>query len=383
MSGFLRAAGVAALAAPILAVGVVAAPPAYAVEDECPGLTATSNPGDLSPATSQSQPIAEMEVDQAQKRLAKRGTRAGAGVVVAVLDSGVPEGARPAVNVVEHVDAGNKKPPEEYHGTAVAGLIAGQPTEPGHPIGVAPGAQIFDVQVYDNQDAAADSADESPPTIPNIIQGLDAVIAALPRLNIKVVNISLALPDDAQIEQRIEQLWELGVVTVAPTGNRPSAEQPTGPLAAYAAGHLPGEDAAADVHPADYAHVVAVNSSMTGMPEGTDPTKYVLENSMTKVSAATANGVSYSVFGTPCLLVDPATSWAAAEVSGVIALLQSARDESIQASVMPSIAFALGSWHSQSCRWGSIAPVAHPACSFRGAAQPYRSKDGGSTANDQ
>jgi membrane-anchored mycosin MYCP len=90
----------------------------------------------------------------------------------------------------------------------------------------------------------------------------------------------------------------------------------------------PGEDAAKVVHPASYPHVVAVSSSMTGMPPGTDATDWVLENSHTMVAAPTAGAVSYSVTGGPCLLSTPATSWAAAEISGVLAMLQSVYDES-------------------------------------------------------
>jgi membrane-anchored mycosin MYCP len=59
----------------------------------------------------------------------------------------------------------------------------------------------------------------------------------------------------------------------------------------------------------------------------------VLESSATDVAAPTAGAVSYSLRGEPCLLLDPATSYAAAEVSGVLALLQSAYDEPVAASV--------------------------------------------------
>ena len=74
------------------------------------------------------------------------------------------------------------------------------------------------------------------------------------------------------------------------------------------------------MHPAAYEHVLAVNASMTGT-NGADPHDYVLENSSTDVAAPTAGGVSYTVNGGTCLTSDPATSWAAAEVSGVLALI--------------------------------------------------------------
>ena len=63
---------------------------------------------------------------------------------------------------------------------------------------------------------------------------------------------------------------------------------------------------------------------------------------MTDVAAPTAGAVSYSLRGESCLLTDPATSYAAAEVSGVLALLQSAYDESIAASVRRLLTTANG-----------------------------------------
>ena len=52
--------------------------------------------------------------------------------------------------------------------------------------------------------------------------------------------------------------------------------------------------------------------------------------------------VSYSLRGESCLLQVPATSFAAAEVSGVLALLQSAYDEPVAASVRRLLTTANG-----------------------------------------
>ena len=52
--------------------------------------------------------------------------------------------------------------------------------------------------------------------------------------------------------------------------------------------------------------------------------------------------MSYSLRGESCVLTDPATSYAAAEVSGVLALLQSAYDESVAASVRRLLTTANG-----------------------------------------
>ncbi len=292
-------------------------------------------------ATSQpSRPLQEMGVDDAMARLKKARVKPGAGVTVAVIDSGVASNV-PITIAGTPVEAGNKvDEPSDYHGTAVAGLIAGHPRpDGGGPVGIAPAAQIFDVQVYDEADASsAPDSTESPITVENLRLGLDAVIAAVPTLGIRIVNMSLAIPDDIEIRAKIAQLWDLGVVVVAPTGNR--SELPRGMPSTFEA-HQSGEDAAPYIHPADYDNVLGVNATPAGSSD-LDPTNWVMENSKTDVAAPTAGGVSYSLRGESCLLLEPATSYAAAEVSGVLALLQSAYDESIAASVRRLLTTANG-----------------------------------------
>ena len=335
-----------ALVAPTLCCVTVAAP-AYAVEADCKDIN-VSDPEQFS-TERPSLPLAEMEIDQAWARLAKMKKQPGEGVVVAVIDSGVASAA--PIDVVGRVDAGNLKPePEDYHGTAVAGLIAGKP-RPGDPVaqavGIAPFARIFDVQVYDNalapEPAPGQTPEESPITVANVVLGLDKVIEAVPTLGIRIVNMSMTVTHDPAIEARIAQLWELGVVVVAPTGNRPGEDVPVPGLpASYAEGYQAGEDAAPFIFPAGYPDVLAVNASMGGLDSGVDPMSYVMENSKTKVAAPTASAVSYSVRGESCVLNDPATSYAAAEVSGVLAVLQSAYDEPINASISRLLATADG-----------------------------------------
>ena len=278
-----------------------------------------------------SAPLAAMGVDDALDRLRKEHVKAGTGVTVAVIDSGVSD--RAPVTFAGHVDAGNKiATPSDYHGTAVAGLIAGHPRSEadGGPVGIAPGARILDVQVYDEADAPDDpSSPQSPITVANLRQGLQAVIDAVPTEGIRIVNMSLAIPDDEQIRAQVAQLHALGAVVVAPTGNR--NELPPGLPASFAQ-HTSGEDAAPWVHPADYPDVLGVNATPQGSTDA-NPMSWVLESSSTDVAAPTAGAVSYSLRGESCYLSDPATSYAAAEVSGVLALLQSAYDEPVAASV--------------------------------------------------
>lgn len=324
-----------------LVLSPVAVSPARAddgVEADCLNIAAESV--DHYATTKESLPLSEMGVADAVARLKKQHVQPGAGVTVAVIDSGVA--ALAPVTIAGRKDAGNKVPePSDYHGTAVAGLIAGAPRSraDGGAVGIAPAARIFDVQVYDEAGASTDPAStQSPMTVENLRLGLQDVIDAAPVLGIRIVNMSLAIPDDGQVRALIAQLWTMGVVVVAPTGNRP--ELPPGVPSTFSQ-YAPGEDAAPFVHPADFPDVLAVNAAPQGSSDP-NPTRWVLANSNTDVAAPTAMAVSYSLRGESCLLVDPATSYAAAEVSGVLALLQSAYDESIAASVRRLLTSANG-----------------------------------------
>jgi membrane-anchored mycosin MYCP len=286
-------------------------------------------------------PLQEMGVDDAWARLERQHVRPGQGVTVAVIDSGVSKDA-PITIAGRPVDAGNKIPePQDYHGTAVAGLIAGHVRPGGGPVGIAPWAKVFDVQVYDEAGAStAPDSTESPMTVENLRAGLDAVIAAVPRLGITIVNMSLAVPDDDEIRAKIAQLSALGAVVVAPTGNRSSEELP-GDMPSSFETPRPGEDAAPYLHPADYDGVLGVGVTPAGS-SNPDPTHWALQNSMTDVAAPSAGAVSYSLRGESCVLSDPATSYATAEVTGVLALLQSAYDEPVNASVRRLLTTANG-----------------------------------------
>lgn len=331
------------LAALLTGSALVLAPPASAREpvlQDCANIPA--QPDGTEYASDQpSAPLAAMGVDRALARLKDRRIKPGAGVVVAVIDSGVSDKA--PIRVVDHIDAGNKvAKPSDYHGTAVAGLIAGasRPQKKGGPVGIAPAARILDVQVYDEATASTDpDSEQSPMTPENLRLGFQAVIDAAPQLGIRIVNVSLAIPDDPEVRAQIARLWSMGVVVVAPTGNR--GELPPDLSAEEYGTHRAGEDVATMVHPADYPDVLGVNATPDGSSNA-DPVHWVLENSMTDVAAPTAGAVSYSLQGGSCLLTDPATSYAAAEVSGTLALLQSAFDEPIAASVRRLLATADG-----------------------------------------
>lgn len=299
----------------LVAVTGLVGPAAYAVDDvECVDASSLT---DSYVTTQESRPLLAMDLDRVFGWLARQGEAMGAGVVVAVVDSGV--GAPAGIDVVESPEVVPGLELKHYHGTAVAGVVSGRPrpAEEGGAVGVAPAAQVLDLQVYDDPTGT----DGTPILTSNVVKALDVVLDRVEKgMNVRVVTIALNVAPDDALQQRIRRLWRAGVVTVAPTGNRPSQETESFVVPEEFDEFAPGENARDVVHPAAYEHVLAVSASMTGA-ESADPHQYVLENSSTDLAAPTAGGVSYTVNGGTCRLSEPATSWATAEVSGALALL--------------------------------------------------------------
>lgn len=240
-----------------------------------------------------------MHVEQAQE------VATGKGVKVAVIDSGVM--AVDGLAVYDGLAIPGVSPTMllSGHGTIVAGLIAG-------PRGVAPDAQVFDVKVFDVE-GADPTQGERPLTSAGIVAGIDAVIDAHRTEQFDVVNISLAVrQSDPALEAAIARLVALPLVVVAAAGN--NEDSPESDDATFAG--TPDSDA--DVYPADYPGVLGVSA----IPPGDeDPSIYVVPNKDTDVAAPTAGAISVNATGQVCVVGEIATSWAAAEVSGILALL--------------------------------------------------------------
>ena len=289
------------LAATALAAACVPAwvSPAAAADDAPCDVTQVPGSERLADADTKSNPAFErMHVEQAQELARGRGTK------IAVIDSGVMP--LTGLNRVPFFVAPGSAPNAllSGHGTVVAGLIAG-------PDGVAPEATVYDVKVFDAEGADT-SEGQKPVTSAGIVAGIRAVIAAQPTEQFDVVNISLAVrqPDPA-LEAAIADLVGLDLVVVASAGNKEvdvddSTFEGT-----------PGNDA--DVYPADYPGVLAVSATPPG---GDDPGTYVVPNMDTDVAAPTFGAVSLNATGQRCVVEEVATSWAAAEVSGIVALLR-------------------------------------------------------------
>jgi membrane-anchored mycosin MYCP len=273
-----------------------------------------------------SAPLEELRIAEVTEQLAERGRGPGQGVGVAVVDSGIAEGV-PVTVVDSRRDREHSRADGVvyYHGSAVAGLIAGAPRPDGGPVGIAPEASLYDVRVYDApQDS--DDGEVAGLTDAGVIDGLNWVADNVDRgsVPIRIVNVSLTLQPSDGLERAITRLKRKGVVVVAAAGNRPMSEDDP-VLGDFAGEPRPGEDAARVVHPAGYESVVAASTSV---PRGEDARSYIVQNSATDVAAPTLDAVSYALNGVSCHLPpEAATSWAAAEITGVLALLMSAYDE--------------------------------------------------------
>lgn len=232
-------------------------------------------------------------------------------VRVAVLDSGVTGSSIP---VAERYTANGGGAVGYFHGTAVAGLIAGEDT------GVAPDAEIVDVRVYDT-DESDTTGEGAKVSAAALAAGLRWVAQRADDLNIRVANVSLVVRRSDALDRAVRAARQADVIVVASAGNRPDDDDE------FAAdfedeGPSPTEDAAGLMFPTGYGmpRVLSATATTGGFGE-TDPTPYVVLNSATTVAAPTFGARTYGLDGRRCAIGSVATSWAAAEVSGVLALL--------------------------------------------------------------
>jgi serine protease AprX len=157
----------------------------------------------------------------------------GAGVGIAVIDSGVSENHdllshgggglnRSRVVYSESFVPGLINTVDQYgHGTHVAGIAAGN----GHSStgksytktfrGIAPRAHVINLRVLDSNGSGTDSA---------VIAAIDRAIQLKNQYNIRVINISLGRPVFESYKkdplcQAVERAWSQGIVVVVAAGN--------------------------------------------------------------------------------------------------------------------------------------------------------------------
>ncbi len=304
-----------------LAVPVALPSPAGAAAYSCTGIDRST---ERSATTDPSVPYELLGIDRAADLLKQRGITPGAGVTVAVVDSGVDVGGEPMapLTVSGEQRFGTTEPVSYGHGTNVAGLVAGGAREDGRPTGIAPGAEIYDIRVYDEPgDDGSGGIGQS-----EVIDAVRWLAENAESEGIGVVVTAFSIADKPALRQAIHALSQRDVVIVAASGNRPTEGQ--NGFDDYGE-QAPGEDAAGFTYPAGYADdVFALTSTAAGVPpeDGRlpDASGAVLLSSAIDAAVPTFGAVTVALNGATCQIDEIATSWAAGVGAGVVALVRSA-----------------------------------------------------------
>jgi subtilisin family serine protease len=154
--------------------------------------------------------VARIEADDYNRVRTRKITTPGD---IAVIDTGVSP--HPDLNLYRSVDCASDEgcsssspAPDAYgHGTLVAGVAAAKDNHRGV-VGVAPGARIWNVRVFNDGGFGATSW---------VVAGLDWIAARADR--IEVANASLQGYEDAGITAAVEGATRKGVVVVVAAGN--------------------------------------------------------------------------------------------------------------------------------------------------------------------
>jgi subtilisin family serine protease len=228
------------------------------------------------------------EGDAAQYELAKlrlpqaHGIAKGDKVLVAVIDSSV-DANHPelAGAVAKTYDALSTPMAPNKHGTAVAGLIAAH----GKLMGAAPLAHILAIRAFGGTGVKAEG------TTFNILKGLDWAAAN----GARVINMSFAGPPDPALHRSLEAAHKQGIVLVAAAGNAGPKSPP--------------------LYPAADPNVIAVTAT------DADDNLFEQSNRGRYIAIAAPGAQILVAIPDGAYEVSSGTSYSAAEVSGIAALM--------------------------------------------------------------
>jgi subtilisin family serine protease len=231
---------------------------------------------------------AQREGDAAQYGLAKlrlpqaHALAKGDNVLVAVIDSAIDVNhSELAGSIAGAFDALSTPANPHQHGTAIAGLIAAH----GKLMGSAPGAKILAVRAFDPKDASAQG------TTFNILKSLDWAAAQ----GARVINMSFAGPDDPAIHRSLEAARKKGIVLVAAAGNAGAKSPP--------------------LYPAADPNVIAVSAT------DADDKLFEQSNRGRYITVAAPGAQILVAIPDNSYEMSSGTSYSAAEVSGIVALM--------------------------------------------------------------
>jgi subtilisin family serine protease len=167
------------------------------------------------------------------------------------------------------------------HGTAIAGLIAAH----GRLMGAAPGAHILAIRAFDGSGAGAEG------TTFNILKGLDWAAAH----GARVINMSFAGPPDPVLHRSLEAAHKKGIVLIAAAGNAGPKSPP--------------------LYPAADPNVIAVTAT------DADDKLFPQANRGRHIAVAAPGAQILVAIPDGGYEVSSGTSYSAAEVSGIVALM--------------------------------------------------------------
>jgi subtilisin family serine protease len=230
----------------------------------------------------------KQEGDAAQYELAKlklpqaHTLAKGDKVLVAVIDSGIDANHPELAGAIEQsYDALGSEMMPHQHGTAIAGLIVAH----GKLLGAAPAARILAVRAFDPNDKGAEG------TTFNILKGLDWAAAN----GARVINMSFAGPSDPAIHRSLEAARKKGIVLIAAAGNAGPKSPP--------------------LYPAADPNVVAVTAT------DADDKLFEQANRGKHIAIAAPGAGVMVAIPEGGYQASSGTSYAAAEVSGIVALI--------------------------------------------------------------
>ncbi|MDO5720750.1 MAG: S8 family serine peptidase [Actinomycetaceae bacterium] len=269
----------------------------------------------------------------------------GTGVIVAIVDSGVDAtNAHLAGHVLEgrdFVSDGNGQEDNDGHGTAIAGQIVAQPIAQSRLSGVAPGAHILPVRVYNTVQTEGGRPAPDGPSIARTAAGIRW--AAENGAHVIVVAQSVA-EDDGSLNAAVKYADSRGALVVASAGNRQTLEK--------------GEPTEGARYPAAYPTVLSV----TAVDNAGLPTDAAVHGAHVEIAAPGQNVLTTWFADGNCILSPqfPSTSFSTGYVGGIAALVAQAHPhESPQMWKWRLESTALRAAPSQQSPlvgWGIVAP---------------------------
>jgi subtilisin family serine protease len=204
----------------------------------------------------------------------------GESIRVAVIDTTIDTKHPVLAGVVaESFDATGAADKPHAHGTGIAGVIAAH----GKLTGVAPSVKVLAINAFSSKVAKGTSM--------NILTGLERAGTS----NADVVNMSFAGPPDPEMQLKITALRQKGAVLIAAAGNDGPNARP--------------------LYPAAYPEVIAVTAT------DADDKLFAQANRGTHIAVAAPGVAILAAAPEESYRLQSGTSFAAAQVSGVVALL--------------------------------------------------------------